>query len=1085
MKKLLTILFFFGLTLSVKSQTSLGYVKNSSSFTSGDACVLTGVNVQVYTNTRLLSQLAVGDVIYSDAGATTPLAGGSTWWAYAVTSGGTVNRAVQIDGSGVILQITTCTTLTVSAYLSTTSTADCGNTNFITPLYGAADDLTMYDGKPVRTSALGSTLANGSYTASNVSGGTAVWRFSVAGGTSTVSSLLCCTTNPIADAGDDDSYSLPSPSITLSGSGFDCNGNVTAYAWTRISGPNTPTITTPTSASTGITGVIAGTYVFRLTVTDNSANTGTDDVSITVVSEPLCAPCEVIPILPRMTWDLSGASGEGSQRMNDTLTATGQRKYPSILGAGHVLTDRGNADPRNGNFDFNPHVVGVQADSTSIIMTRATVHPGNTYAGQTYEDYFNLGSGNQRVFFIDLERPHDFDAIYIRTNGVACTNAFEVIITDDPEEVRKAVFEFKGYGSPTIDYTVSLTGATYDSIINIREASKRFVVLRFNPNDGNTPKQGPGVTSIFLYGDQTAGAYTRSAITPDYTFDAAAARDTTQPGWAHSGKVIATPVPLSPANYLSVYFPYNKMFSGYLLVTDSAKANGGHGDTTNKAWNIADTDFKLYLSMYGDPNFLKPSERPIHERENYVAIANSNRRLIKQVYDGGAISNQHIPVDSLGADSRIHTSYGRYAWYYNFIAAVLGNTAPNVSSPFYAYIPLSRIAGDWVGGSGYARGTIDYFIPFNENNADFRPGGNPATTQSSWMPPVAMYAFHDTIQTIWHSLFPGVPFTMQGLAAADYGYILTCEMLGKIEKMDDTYTMCDILDMDEIFVKHIHDINGGCTGNIDQQSVFPGYRRKGAWIQGVLDTMAILSGRWRNLIVKEYSVASNKDFQLPLTGCDFNVLSVPPVPSRPTYRPGHIQGYMKTQQQIIFEGVQGLYRSWMYEAFDLVDTSSIYYQGNDGSQGDINVGSTWFKPGLYYGQQHNNFTDSFRVVEILSDSLEGQYKALYRKVVGGITDSFLIVTMWQSFTDPTGNRTHTLASDVTAVLHKRLLDADATYNGTTVSTTVTAGAISIPSVFEPDYIFFKSPELAAELDDPEPPADPVIKIFKYGRKRTQ
>jgi hypothetical protein len=597
MQKLLTIFLFF-LSVAAQSQTSLGFVKNSSSFSSGDACVLTGVNVQVYTNTRLLSQLAVGDVIYSDAGATTPLAGGSTWWAYATTSGGTVHRAAQIDGSGVILQITTCTTLTISSYLSTTLTADCGNNNFITPLYAAADDLTMYDGKPVRTSALGSTLANGDYTASNVSGGAAIWRFSVAGGTSTVSSLLCCTTNPIASAGSDATYSLPSPSITLSGSGFDCNGNITAYAWTRISGPNTPTITTPTSASTGITGVIAGTYVYRLTVTDNSSNTGTDDVSFTVVEAAWCAPCAVIPMLPRYTWDLTSSSGEGSQRFFDTSV----NKNPPILGAGHVLFDRGAADPRNGNFDFNQHVSGVQSDSTSINMTRASIHAGNVVGGQTYYNYFHLGSGNQRIFFVDFEQPVRWDALYLRNGALtAIANAFEIIITDDPAEVRKAVFEFTPeYTAPTVDYTVSLTGAEWDSVINMRDTG-RFAIFRFN-EVYNSPAQGAPITSMIPYGEFSEFTATRSAITPDYSFNYTAVRDTTVRGELHSGKVIATPVPLYP-NYLRDTFPHTKSWGGYINAVDTAKANGGQGDTTNLDFDISNTAFKLYMAMYGGALF--------------------------------------------------------------------------------------------------------------------------------------------------------------------------------------------------------------------------------------------------------------------------------------------------------------------------------------------------------------------------------------------------------------------------------------------------------------------------------------------------
>src|SRR5690606_31033683 len=57
-----------------------------------------------------------------------------------------------------------------------------------------------------------------------------------------------------------------------------------SYAWTKFSGPASGTITSPSSASTTVTGLVQGTYVFRLTATDNGtpALSSFDDVIITV-----------------------------------------------------------------------------------------------------------------------------------------------------------------------------------------------------------------------------------------------------------------------------------------------------------------------------------------------------------------------------------------------------------------------------------------------------------------------------------------------------------------------------------------------------------------------------------------------------------------------------------------------------------------------------------------------------------------------------------------------------------------------------------------------------------------------------------
>jgi hypothetical protein len=83
---------------------------------------------------------------------------------------------------------------------------------------------------------------------------------------------------PLANAGAD--KSLTSSSTTVSGSGTDSDGTIASYAWTRISGPNTPSLSGASTATLSITGMITGTYVYRLTVTDDDAATATDDVTI-------------------------------------------------------------------------------------------------------------------------------------------------------------------------------------------------------------------------------------------------------------------------------------------------------------------------------------------------------------------------------------------------------------------------------------------------------------------------------------------------------------------------------------------------------------------------------------------------------------------------------------------------------------------------------------------------------------------------------------------------------------------------------------------------------------------------------------
>ena len=90
---------------------------------------------------------------------------------------------------------------------------------------------------------------------------------------------------PSANAGVDKTINLPTNSVSLTGSGTDPDGTIGSYAWTKISGPTTYTITSSSSASTTVTGLVQGTYVFRLTATDNALATGTDDVQVIVAME--------------------------------------------------------------------------------------------------------------------------------------------------------------------------------------------------------------------------------------------------------------------------------------------------------------------------------------------------------------------------------------------------------------------------------------------------------------------------------------------------------------------------------------------------------------------------------------------------------------------------------------------------------------------------------------------------------------------------------------------------------------------------------------------------------------------------------
>lgn len=88
---------------------------------------------------------------------------------------------------------------------------------------------------------------------------------------------------PIARAGEDRSIPvswnyMPTVYGTTS---TDADGWIAAFKWTQVSGASC-TMQTPNAGSTKITGLVAGSYTFRLTVTDNRGATSTDDIKITM-----------------------------------------------------------------------------------------------------------------------------------------------------------------------------------------------------------------------------------------------------------------------------------------------------------------------------------------------------------------------------------------------------------------------------------------------------------------------------------------------------------------------------------------------------------------------------------------------------------------------------------------------------------------------------------------------------------------------------------------------------------------------------------------------------------------------------------
>jgi gliding motility-associated-like protein len=96
----------------------------------------------------------------------------------------------------------------------------------------------------------------------------------------------CSNKPPVANAGPDQTITLPTSSVMLDGtSSSDPDGTIVKYQWTKISGPpsSTETISNAQNIITPVNGLIEGVYVFQLAVTDNTGATSTAQVKVSVI----------------------------------------------------------------------------------------------------------------------------------------------------------------------------------------------------------------------------------------------------------------------------------------------------------------------------------------------------------------------------------------------------------------------------------------------------------------------------------------------------------------------------------------------------------------------------------------------------------------------------------------------------------------------------------------------------------------------------------------------------------------------------------------------------------------------------------
>ncbi|WP_247237823.1 PKD domain-containing protein [Telluribacter sp. SYSU D00476] len=179
----------------------------------------------------------------------------------------------------------------------------------------------------------------------------------------TVNQAAPANQTPTANAGADQTITLPANTVTLAGSGNDPDGSIAAHQWSQQSGPNTATLVNANTASLTANDLVAGTYTFRLTVTDNQGATAFDDINVVVNDGGI-----------RFNAGGTAFTASGSRQfITDTYFSGGSTYNAGVVGIDNTTDDPLYRTERNGTFSYN---VPVGNGTYKIVLHFAEVYLG-------------------------------------------------------------------------------------------------------------------------------------------------------------------------------------------------------------------------------------------------------------------------------------------------------------------------------------------------------------------------------------------------------------------------------------------------------------------------------------------------------------------------------------------------------------------------------------------------------------------------------------------------------------------------------------------------------------------------------------